>query len=107
MSGFRDRERAFETKFELEQTHEFEISMRRNQLIGLWMATKLGLEGRDAELYVDEVIKADFERPGPEDVIEKLMRDVAHNDLNISEAQIRRKMLFFQERAFEKVGNKR
>lgn len=106
MSVFRDRQKAFETQFELEKTQEFEISMTRNQLIGLWMAAKIGLQGKKADEYVDEIVKSDFEHPGPEDVIKKLMDDIKKYDLNISEAQIRRKMLFFQDRAHEKLAAK-
>lgn len=106
MTVFRDRERAFETQFELEKNHEFEVTVTRNQLIGLWMASKLGLEGHEADSYVDDVVKSDFEKPGVEDVVDKLMRDIKDNDLNISEAQIRRKMLFFHDRAQEKLTEK-
>ena len=107
MSVFHDREKAYETKFGREQIHDFEVCMTRNQLIGLWMAAKIGLQGKEADAYVDEVVKSDFERPGPEDVIEKLLRDIQKYSLDITEEQIRRKMSFFQDQAQEKLATKK
>jgi hypothetical protein len=106
MSVFNEREKAFENKFGQEQVQEFQTCMTRNQLIGLWMAAKIGLQGKEADLYVEEVMKSDFERPGPEDVIEKLMQDIKQHGLDISEEQIRRKMSFFHEQAQEKRAAK-
>ncbi|HCR66477.1 MAG TPA: DUF1476 domain-containing protein, partial [Oceanicaulis sp.] len=68
MSGFDDRENAFENKFAHDQELEFKAVARRNKLLGLWAAELMGLTGDDAEAYGKEVVKADFEEAGDEDV---------------------------------------
>ena len=89
MSSFDDRERAFETKFAHDQEMQFKAMARRNKLAGLWAAGLLGKTGQAAEDYAFEVVKADFEEAGDEDVIRKLTRDLAgHAD----EAAIRAKL---------------
>ena len=69
---------------------EFKIVARRNRLLGLWAADKLGMSGEDAQAYAKEVIKADFEEPGDEDVIRKIMTDFAEKNVPVDEAQIRK-----------------
>lgn len=76
MSTFDDRERAFETKFAHDQEMQFKAVSRRNRLAGLWAAGLLGKSGAEAEAYAMEVIKADFEEAGDEDVIRKLAADL-------------------------------
>jgi hypothetical protein len=107
MPIFNDREQAQENKYGRELAHNFEITMTRNQLIGLWMAEKIGLQGPAIDEYIETVIQSDFEKPGPEDVIAKLMRDIKKHNLEISEDQIRRKMIFFEDRAQEKFAAKK
>ena len=89
MSAFDDRERAFETKFARDQDVLFRITARRNRLFGAWAAGKLGKEGADLDAYVKDVIKADFEEAGDEDVIRKLAGDLTAASVEISDAEIR------------------
>lgn len=77
MTTFDDREKAFENKFKYDEEMKFKATARRNRLIGLWAAEKLGKAGADADGYAKDVIEADFKRPGDEDVIEKLLSDFA------------------------------
>jgi hypothetical protein len=90
MSGFDDRENAFENKFAHDADMQFKAEARRNKLVGLWAAELMGKEGDDALAYAKEVIKADFEEAGDEDVYRKLFSDVGHLS---DEATIRTKML--------------
>lgn len=89
MSSFDDRENAFENKFAHDAQMQFKAEARRNKLVGLWAADLLGKTGDDADAYAKEVIKADFEEAGDEDVYRKLAGDLGDK---ADEATIRTKM---------------
>lgn len=76
MSTFDDRENAFENKYAHDEEMKFKAEARRNKLVGLWAAGLLGKTGEDADAYAKEVILADFEEPGDEDVIRKVAGDL-------------------------------
>ncbi len=76
MTAFQDREKGYEAKFKHDQEFQFKATARRNKLLGLWAAEKLGLSGNDAEAYAKEVVVADFEEPGEEDVVRKVAGDL-------------------------------
>lgn len=76
MSTFDERENAFENKFAHDAEIKFKVEARRNKLLGLWAAELLGKSGDDAEAYAKEVVKADFEEAGDEDVYRKLAGDL-------------------------------
>ncbi|HEV2082423.1 MAG TPA: DUF1476 domain-containing protein [Brevundimonas sp.] len=92
MTTFDDREKGFETKFALDQEQEFKAMARRNKLLGLWAAEKMGLSTESAEDYARAVVRADFEQPGDEDVFRKLDQDFRGAGLSVSEGEIRSKM---------------
>ncbi len=92
MTTFDKREKVFEDKYKHDQDLQFKVEVRRNKLLGLWMAELLGLSGADAEAYAKEVVKADFEEPGDADVIRKIQGDAAPKNLDLSEHRIRKKM---------------
>ena len=92
MTTFNDREKAFEDKYKHDQELQFRVEVRRNKLLGLWVAELLGLSGADAEAYAKEVVKADFEEPGDADVIRKIQGDAAPKNIDLSEHRIRKKM---------------
>lgn len=73
MTTFDEREKAFEKKFEKDQELQFKVNARKNKLLGLWAAGLLGKA--DAEAYAKEVVMSDFEKPGDDDVVEKLLKD--------------------------------
>lgn len=89
MSTFDDRERAFESKFAHDAEMQFRAGARRNKLVGLWAAGLMGLQGDAAAAYAAEVVKADFEEAGDEDVFRKLARDLGDK---ADEATIRARM---------------
>jgi hypothetical protein len=92
MTTFDDREKGFESKFALDQEQEFKAIARRNKLLGLWAAEKMGLSADSAEQYASAVVKADFEQPGEEDVFRKIAQDFGGAGLVVSEGEVRRKM---------------
>jgi hypothetical protein len=89
MSTFDDRENAFENKFAHDAEMQFKADARRNKLVGLWAAELMGKSDDDAAEYAKEVIKADFEEAGHEDVVRKLTADLADK---ATDAEIRAKM---------------
>jgi hypothetical protein len=103
MSSFDDREKTFEAKYAHDQETNFKIMARRNRLLGQWAAGLLGLEGGDAEAYAKEVVKADFEKPGDEDVFEKVWTDLQGKNVDISEHRVRKQMEELLETAREQV----
>lgn len=76
MSGFDDRENAFENKFAHDSQMQFRAEARRNKLTGLWAAGLMGKSGDDAAAYAMEVVSADFEEAGIEDVVRKVAGDL-------------------------------
>ena len=92
MTTFDKREKVFEDKYKHDQELQFKVEVRRNKLLGLWMAELLGLSGADAEAYAKEVVRADFEEPGDPDLIRKIQGDAAPKNLDLSEHKIRKKM---------------
>lgn len=77
MTTFDDRENAFENKFAHDSEMQFKAEARRNKLVGLWAAGLLGKSGDDAAAYAMEVVSADFEEAGIEDVVRKVAGDLA------------------------------
>jgi hypothetical protein len=77
MTTFDDRENAFEAKFAHDSEMQFRAEARRNKLLGLWAAELIGKSGEDAAAYALEVVSADFEEAGDEDVVRKVVADLA------------------------------
>ncbi len=92
MTTFDKREKVFEDKYKHDQELQFKVEVRRNKLLGLWVAELLGLSGANAEAYAKEVVRADFEEPGDADVIRKIQGDAAPKNIDLSEHRIRKKM---------------
>jgi hypothetical protein len=92
MASFEDREKGFERKFAHDEELKFKATARRNRLLGLWAAEQMGITGDDAQAYAREVIKADLEEPGDEDVFRKIRRDFDAKGVSQSDHQIRRQM---------------
>jgi hypothetical protein len=90
MTTFNDREKAFEKKYERDQDLQFKATARKNKLLGLWAASLMGKSGADAEAYAKEIVLANFEKPGENDVLHKLMKDLAAAGKPTEEHTIRR-----------------
>ena len=92
MTNFEDREKGFERKFAHDEELKFRATARRNKLLGLWAAEKLGLTGDEAQAYAREIVKADLAEPGEEDVFRKVRSDFDAKGIAESDHQIRRMM---------------
>jgi hypothetical protein len=92
MTTFDKREEGFEKKFAHDEEMRFKANARRNKMLGLWAAGKLGITGADADAYAKEVIVADLEEAGDDDVFRKLRRDFDAKGVKESDHQIRRTM---------------
>ena len=99
MTTFDDREKAAEKKMVLDAQLQFKIEARRNKLLGLWVAEMIGKSEEEAKAYAVEVIKADMEEPGDEDVFRKLKADIADAGITMSDGEIRAQMNAFLETA--------
>lgn len=89
MSTFEDRERAFEAKFARDEEMQFRILARRNRLLGEWAARLMGLNEAESESYAKDVIRADFEEAGDDDVVRKVLGDLTSAGVDADESQIR------------------
>jgi hypothetical protein len=106
MTTFDKREEAFEKKFALDEEQKFKAEARRNRLLGLWAAEKLGITGDAANAYAKEVVAAGFEEAGDKDVVHKVLKDLTARGDAITEAELRLKMdeLMAQAAAQVKAG---
>jgi hypothetical protein len=103
MSTFDKREEGFERKFAHDEEVRFKARARRNKLIGLWAAQKLGLAGDAAEAYAKEIVIVDFEEPGDDDVFARIRKDFDAKGVGQSDHQIRRTMEELMAKAVEDV----
>jgi hypothetical protein len=103
MNTFDDRREGQEKKFALDEELRFKASARRNKLLGLWAAEKLGLVGAEAERYAKDVVTADFESPGQDDVFNKIRRDFDAKGVTQSDHQIRREMDDLMTKAVQSI----
>ncbi|KAA5602727.1 DUF1476 domain-containing protein [Blastochloris sulfoviridis] len=92
MTTFDKRGDAFEKQFVQNEELRFKATARRNRLLGLWAAEKLGKTGEDADVYAREVVMSDFEEAGDEDVFRKIRKDFDDAGVQQSDHQIRRTM---------------
>ncbi|KAB2747040.1 DUF1476 domain-containing protein [Brucella anthropi] len=102
-TGMDDRRDAFEKKFALDAELRFKAEARRNKLLGLWAADQLGKKDADAESYAKEVVAADFEEAGDEDVFRKVRADFDAASVSVADEVIREKMFAFLEEAIRQV----
>ena len=103
MADFNEREKAFEAKFKLDEELRFKANARRNKLLGLWAAEQMGLSEGEADAYAKEVVKADFEAPGDDDVLQKVLADLTGKGVATSERQLRKHMDDLMETAVEQI----
>jgi hypothetical protein len=97
------REQGFEKRFALDEEQKFKAETRRNKLLGLWAAEKLGLSGDAAITYAREVVAADFDEGGHAGMVRKVNTDLAAKGIAVTDAQIRAKMDALIEQAAAEV----
>ena len=105
MNTFDQRKEGFEKKFAHDEELQFKAQARRNKLLGLWAAELMGISGDDADAYAKEVIKADFEEAGDDDVFRKVRADFDAKNVDQSDHQLRRTMDELMVTAMEQIQN--
>ncbi len=103
MTTFDKREEGFEKKFSHDEDLRFKANARRNKLLGLWAAEKMGLSGSAADAYAKEVVVADFEEAGDDDVLRKVSKDFAAKGVAQSDQDIRKAMIELMAQAIEQI----
>jgi hypothetical protein len=100
---FDKREEGFEKKFAHDEELRFKANARRNRLLGMWAAEKLGLSGDAASAYAKDVVMSDFEEGGDHDVLRKVKKDLDAKGIASSEQEIRKTMNDLMEKAIAEI----
>jgi hypothetical protein len=103
MPSFADREKEFEARFKHDQELQFKVTARRNRLLGVWAAQRMGLSGDDVENYAKEIVAAQFEPGGDRHVIDKVAGDLAAKGQSATPAQVRFEFQHFAEQAKQQL----
>jgi hypothetical protein len=103
MTTFDDRERQEETRFKHDQELTFKARTRGNKLFGLWVAEQLGLSGEAAQNYAKEVVMADFELPGDNDIFDKVKADLAAKSIEMSQHLLQKHLLECRDIALQQI----
>jgi hypothetical protein len=102
--AFEEREKSYEAKFKLDQEQRFKVQARRDKLFGLWAAERLGKTGAAAEAYAKEVVVVDLDKPGDEDVVQKVLKDFAGAGVAVAAEEIRKRLAEFDAVALAQVA---
>jgi hypothetical protein len=100
---FDKREEGFEKQFAHDEELRFKATARRNKLLGLWIAEKLGMSGADADAYAKTVVMADFEEAGDDDVFRKVRKDLDDKKVSVSDQDIKKTMIDLMAQAIEQI----
>lgn len=92
MTSMKDRQEGYERKFAMDEEMRFKATARRNKMLGLWAAEKLGKSGPEADEYAKSVVRADFEEAGDEDVFRKVQADLTAGGKSVGDTEIRSTM---------------
>ena len=103
MTTFDDRERTEETRFKHDQELQFKARNRGNRLFGLWVAQRLGLSGAAADDYAKDVVMADFQSPGDDDIFAKVKADLAAKSIDMSQHLLTKHLLECRETAKQQI----
>jgi hypothetical protein len=107
VKSFDDRQKAFEAEFKRDQELVFRIVARRNRLLGLWAAERMGLPvGEAADAYAKTVVSADFEAPGDDDVVRKVTGDLEAGGVAATEAEVRAELARVGEEARRQLAGR-
>ena len=92
MNKFNEREKSFEKKFAKDQELQFKVAARSNKYLAEFVCPRLGKTNEEKEAYTQEIIKADMEEAGNEDVFRKIKKDFQVASINIEDSEIRNLM---------------
>lgn len=107
MNGFDDRKKGFESKYAHEEKIGFDVEARCSKLYGLWAASQIGLEGQDALTYAHEVVEANLDEPGFDDVLRKVQADFKEKNIEISDHVMRAELDKALEEARRQIMEKK
>ena len=102
-NGFDERKTAAEAKFKHDEEYKFKVMARRNKLLGLWAADLMSITGADAEAYAKQVVVSDFDEPGDDDVLRKVLGDLQAKGRAEDNADVRRQMDRLREEAKQQL----
>ena len=101
MNKFNEREKTFEKKFQIDQELKFKVEARSNKYLGEWASSQLGKNNEEKQKYLEEIIKADMEEAGSEDVFRKIKKDFQKASIVLEDSEIRDQMIKALSRAKE------
>lgn len=104
MSAFDERKDAFEKKFAHEEKLDFAVEARCSKLFGLWVAGQIGLDGEDAQTYALEVVEANLEEPGFDDILRKVKTDLGAKNIEISDHMLHTQLDVALQEARKQIG---
>ena len=103
MTGFDDRKKDAERKFQHDKELRFKVMARRAKLLGLWVAGQLGLKGDAAEAYAKSLVAEDMTKPGDEDIVSKAIADLKAKGIEMTEHRIRKELEAFAAQARDQL----
>jgi hypothetical protein len=103
--AFQEREKAFERKFQLDQDQEFKVHSRRDKLFGQWLAGKLGMSGASAEAYAKDVVISNFDKPGDDDMLDKVRKDLTARKVVVSDKELMHKLHDCRDEAVRQISS--
>ncbi len=101
---FRKREKGYEAKFKLDEEMRFKAASRRNKLLALWIAERLGMTSAETETYVQDVVRSDLDEPGIDDVVRKVVKDCEDRKVPITEPELRAEIERLDAIALKQIG---
>ena len=101
MNKFNEREKNFEKKFQIDEELKFKVEARSNKYLGEWASSQLGKNNEEKQKYLEEIIKADMEEAGSEDVFRKIKKDFQKASIVLEDSEIRDQMIKALSRAKE------
>ena len=103
MTTFDEREKEFEARFKHDEDFRFKVTARRNRLLGLWAAEKMGLAGEAADAYAKTVVAAEFDEGGDQHVVDKVVGDLGAKGHSVTAAQVKFELDHFAAKAREQL----
>jgi hypothetical protein len=101
--SFEERKNSEEAKYKLDAEKRFKAEARRNKLLGLWAAERMGMSQSEAEAYAGEVVRVDLTEPGIEDVVRKVAADAESRNVNLAADEIREQLERLYTVALEQI----
>ncbi len=101
--AFQDREKGFERKYQMDRDQEFRVQARRDKIFGHWLADRFGLTGDEAEAYALEVVDSNFDKPGDDDMMDKVKADISAKGAGIDDAELAAKLAEAMAEAYKQI----